>query len=48
MFYRYIIEYKKSADNYVLKEKNGQYKIISFNNNFINYQGDYLNGKKMV
>jgi len=41
-----IIDYKKNANHYVIKDKNGNYKIKSSQNNFMNYEGGYLNGKK--
>ena len=41
-----FLDYKKNADNYLIKEKDGTYKIKSFKNNLITYEGGYLNGKK--
>ena len=41
-----IIEFKKNPNHYIIKDKNGTYKIKSSQNNFMNYEGSYLNGKK--
>jgi len=41
-----IIEYKKFAKKYVIKDKNGNYEIKSPINNIVYYEGGYINGKK--
>ena len=41
-----IINYKKTCNHYIIKDKNGNYKIKSSKNNFMNYEGGYMNGKK--
>ena len=41
-----ILKIKKVAPNYVTKEENGIFKIKSLQNDFLSYEGGYVNGRK--